>query len=155
MKIFIVSFLLSMLFINLSGQWYSREYQVSDINFLSKEQLEASLKETNSRLLGAGLVAVAGGLGILAGKLTLRHGLDEDASWFEEIMGARFMGKTYIVLGAGLAAGGTIAGIVYLGRRGNIKSALYRNYGLDIEPSVIQDSNTGSLYPGVTLTLKF
>ncbi len=89
------------------GQWYVKKYNVTDIDFLSREQLEGSLKTTKTDLLYS------------------------DA----------------------------IAGIVYLGRVGRIKSVINEYYSyagsLKISPAIIVNSHNQSFEPGFTLTYDF
>jgi hypothetical protein len=141
------------------GQWYYDKYFVHDINMLTQEQMDESLEKTKYNLLITGSVAVAGGLLIWGGDYTLRHGLDEDATWVEELFGAEFMGKTYIALGASAAAGGTIATLLYFIRLEKIKSAIKNNYGpggsLRISPVVIYYGNAPSAIVGVSVKYRF
>ena len=69
------------------------------------------------------------------------------------------MGKTYIVAGAGMVAGGIITGIIYLGRFGKIRSTINNNYpsagSLNVSPLLILNSYTKSYCPGFTLTYNF
>jgi hypothetical protein len=158
-KIFQAALLFALSLTNSYGQWYFKEYGVSDINGLSKEQLETSLGDTRTALLAAGGITVIGGLLILAGNITLKHGLDEDATILEEILGAEFMGKTYLVLGTGSVAGGVVTGLVFFIRHERIKSVMNRNYGfeatLNISPSVITTGITRSSALGMTVTIEF
>jgi hypothetical protein len=141
------------------GQWYVKKYNVTDINLLSKEQLEGSLFNSKHSLLMSGLVIVLGGLFILGGESTLHNEQDENTSLFEFLIGSDIMGYSYIVIGSGLVVGGTIASISYLGRIGKIKSVIRKNYlptGLiNISPAIILNSFTRSYYPGFTLTYNF
>ena len=127
-KIIIVTSFLVISSFSSYGQWYVRDYNVYDISLLSKEQLEESLKGTKKDLLYSGLFAGIGGLIILGGTATLNNGLDENASFIEQLLGSEFMGKTYIVTGAGMLAGGIISGIIYLGCLGKIRSTIYNIY---------------------------
>jgi hypothetical protein len=158
-KKLIVSCLFLISFINSYGQWYVKQYNVTDINFLSKDQLEVSLFDSKNYLLYSGCVVVLGGLVILAGESTLHHGLDENPSIIEFLLGSEFMGNTYIVIGAGLLVGGTIASIAYIDRIGRIKSVINKNYpsvgSLNISPTIILNSYTRSYFPGFTLIYNF
>lgn len=158
-KIIIVSCFLLISFINSYGQWYVKQYNVTDINFLSKDQLEVSLYDSKNYLLYAGCVVVLGGLVILAGESTLHHGLDENPTIIEFLLGSEFMGNTYIVIGAGILVGGTITSIALLSRIGRIKSVINQNYtsvgSLNISPTIILNNYTRSSCPGLTLTYNF
>jgi len=158
-KIIIVTSFLVISSLSSYGQWYVREYNVYDINLLSKEQLEESMQSTKRDLLYSGVFAGIGGLTILGGTVTLNNGLDEDASFIEQLLGSKFMGKTYIVAGAGMVAGGIITGIIYLGRFGKIRSTINNIYpsagSLNVSPLLILNSYTKSYCPGFTLTYNF
>ena len=159
MKFIIIFLLFLVSSVDLSGQWYYKKYHVTDIDFLTEEQMHESLSKAKIDLLGAGLVAGAGVLGILAGKSTLKRGLGEDATWLEEQLGSQFLGKTYISLGIGMLAGGTAAGIVFLGRIGNIRAAHDRNFKpegyLKLEPVIIPGSYVHSSCPGMALIFNY
>ena len=77
----------------------------------------------------------------------------------ESFLGEKGMHIVTVASGAVISAAGSIAGIVYLGRLGTLKSALRRNFpyegSLSLSPSIIQDRTSHNLYPGITLTYKF
>jgi hypothetical protein len=158
-RIFMALLLLTVLLIDVHGQWYYKKYGVADINGLTNSQLEESKKESGYNLIVSAGVAGIGGLLIWGGKSTLRRGLDEDATFIEELLGAKFLGNTYIILGYGCIAGGAIGSIVFFTRHERIRSVLHRNYdpvtSLSISPSVITTTIMNSSAIGVTATLKF
>ena len=157
-KVIIVAFLLLISFINSSGQWYLRRYAVSDINFLSREQLDESLVKSKKDLLGSGITAGSGGVIFLIFKY-LRPGMSNDPSVIEQLLGDEGMNKVGMIAGVGLMVGGTIASIVYIGRIGRIKSVINKNYpsfgSLDISPAIILNSYTRSYCSGFSLTYCF
>jgi hypothetical protein len=157
-KLILVSCFLLMSFISSYGQWYSKEYIVSDINLLSKQQLEESLQTSKKDLLISGAVAGMGGVVLLIVKYFPYVESDESTFW-EQLLGERAINGMGIVMGAGLIAGGVIAGIVYLGRIGTINSTINRNYpsagSLHISPTIILNSNSQSYSPGISLTYNF
>jgi hypothetical protein len=157
-KIIISAFLLLISLINLSGQWYAKRFQVTDIHCLSQSQLEESLLETKKDLLLAGGIAGTGGVIFLIFKF-LKPGMSEDPSDFEQLIGDEGVNKIGLISGIGIAIGGTIAGIAYLGRIGRIKSVLNQNYpnigSLRISPSLILNRYTRTSSPGITLTYNF
>jgi len=158
-KLLLVSCLLVISFINSLGQWYYGKYQVTDINFLSKQQLEESLTKTKDNLRVASIFAGIGGSFIIIGLITLNKGLDEDVSFLAQILGSEVTGKISIVGGVGMLTGGTIAGIGSLSRIGRIKSVIQRNYpsfgSLNISPTIISNSFNRSYCPGFTLSFTF
>lgn len=141
------------------GQWYYDKYFVHDINLLTWEQMNEARDNSRNNMLIGGFVAAAGGVLIWGGHYTLNHGLDEDATWVEELFGAEFMGKTYIALGACTAVAGTIASLVYLGRFERIKKAIKNNYApagsLNVSPAVILYGNVPSATVGLSVKLRF
>ncbi|HEY5470065.1 MAG TPA: hypothetical protein VIK07_06060 [Bacteroidales bacterium] len=159
MKKLILGFSLALISIfSLNGQWYVKKYHVSDINFLTKEQLEVSLGECKLGLLTSAGVA---GLGILA-ILVAKYGdmsIDDDASVFEQLIGESGKKGIGIVAGVGMFAGGTVASIVFAGRKGSINSALQiKNQStgsINIAPSLIVNCSLRSLSPGLSIRYKF
>jgi len=157
-KIVIAIFLLSVSFSNSFGQWYVKRYQVNDINFLTKTQLEESLATSKKDLLTAGGIAGFGGILIVVFKY-LKPGMSDDPSFIEQLLGDKGVNDIGIGLGIGMLAGGTIASIVYIGRIGSIRSAINRNYpsyGLfKVSPAIILNTDTRSSFPGFRLTYNF
>lgn len=157
-KIIIASYLLLISFINLHGQWYVKQYKVSDINFLSKAQLEESLGKSKTGLLFSGLIAGTGGAIILISRY-FPYQLSEDATFIEQLIGEKGMNDIGFACGAGFLIGGTIASIANLGRIGRIKSVINNNYAsvgsLNILPTAILNSYTKSFCPGFTLRYNF
>ena len=155
---FITAYLLLISFITSYGQWYTKEYNVPDITVLSKEQLTESLSKSKRNLLGSGAVTVAGCAVILI-SVYVDFSVDEDATLFEQILGEKGNRALGIGLGAGMVAGGTIAGIVYLSRIGKIKSVIKDKYpsieSMSLSPHLILNRHTGSCYPGVMFTYSF
>jgi hypothetical protein len=157
-KAIIVSFLALMLIVNSYGQWYHKKYQVTDINLLSKEQLEESLKISKSNLLFAGCTAATGGAIFLLFKY-LKPGMSDDPSVIEQLLGDEGVNKAGEIFGLGVLIGGSIASIAYIGRVGRIRSVLNKNYpalgSLKISPVVILNSFARSSSPGFRLTYNF
>lgn len=127
-------------FLSSYGQWYERQYNVSDINQLSKGQLELSVILAKNNLLTAGFVS---GMGAIGWTLTSLANMS--------------------VIGTGICAGvfvgGAITGIVYMQRIGKIKSTIRRNYpasaSLNISPALILNKYSGSYSSGISLTFEF
>lgn len=141
------------------GQWYSKQYGVTDLNFLTKEQMEASMHDASFGILAAGAAAGIGGLIIWAGKSTLKNGLGEDPTFIEDLLGSEFIGKASIILGAVTVTGGAIAGLAYFIRHETIRSAISRNYGpaasLSLSPSIITTGIKRSSALGLTVSVNF
>lgn len=156
--------LLALLFILLLiqgsfGQWYNKKFLVNDINLLSQEQLNGSLDETKENLYACLGITALGGLLMWLGNSTLKNGIPEDASIIQQLLGAQFMGRTYIALGIGGAAGGTVSALVFFGRYEKIKSVLRNNYSptgsINISPAVVFYGNNNSPAIGLSVKLKF
>ena len=159
-KVATLFFLLSLFFTDSIGQWYEKKYNVSDIDFLTREQLEDAKHDSKN---GVYVSLVAGGLGGLAILLEnlMPYSLEdeEDPGFFEQLLGDKGMHKVIIGTGIGLAGVGTIACISYLGRLGTINSALNRNFpdgsSLTVTPAIELERYSHSLCPGLMVTYSF
>ena len=144
--------------LNSNGQWYVRQYHVNDIDFLTKEQLETSLRRSKSDLLISGVIAGAGGLVFIIYKY-VGPGMSDDPSWFEQTIGDEGVNKIGMTVSAGVLIAGTIISICHLGRIIRIKSAIGRNYpsigSLNISPTIGLNSFTRTLHPGFSITYNF
>jgi hypothetical protein len=153
-------FLLSLCLTDSFGQWYVRKYDVSDINFLTKVQLEEASKDTKGDIYVSLAVAGLGGVVILLEKL-MPYSLEdeEDPTFFEQLMGDKGMHKVITGAGIGIAGAGTIVCISYLGRLGTIRSTLNKNYpysgSLSLSPSIFLEKYSHSISPGFTLVYRF
>lgn len=139
------------------AQWYFKDYQVKDINQLTLQQLNESLKTTKNQVLGSGLCAVFGGGLFLLGINNLVT-LD-NPTMLEQLIGEKGMNDIFAGLGAAVAVGGTIAFFGYLERAGHIKTAIHQNFPgmgtIHISPKINYDQYTGTGNFGVTLTCNF
>jgi hypothetical protein len=157
-KMVLIAYLIFVSCFNSYGQWYVKKYNVSDIDFLSREQLEESLKTSKSDLLYSGIISVAGGGVFLAGRY-LPYEIDDESSIIEQLLGEKGMKKILMVSGAGMVVGGAVAGIVYLGRIGRIKSVINKYFtsagSLNISPTIIVNYHDQVVCPGFTLTYNF
>jgi hypothetical protein len=157
-KVIISAFLLLIYVINSSGQWYVKKYQVTDINFLSKVQLEESLQNSKKKLLFAGCTAAMGGAAFLISKY-LKPGMSDDPTIIEQLLGDDGVNKVGMITGAGLFIWGSIASIVHLGRIGRIRSVINKNYpsvgSLEISPAIILNGYARSYSSGFSLTYSF
>ena len=157
-KVILVTFLMLVSLFNSSGQWYIKKYQVTDINFLSKGQLEESSANSKTGLKASGIIAGTGGIFFLGFKY-LRPGISDDPSVIEQLLGDDGVNMVGMIISGGILIGGTIASIAYLGRIGRIKSVIHRNYPssglLNISPAVFLNSYMRTPCPGLRLTLNF
>jgi len=139
-RLIIASLFLFILSFRSSGQWYEKKYNVTDINLLSREQLDESLKESKTDLLYSGAVSAAGAGIFVAGRY-LPYEINDESSFLEQLIGERGMKKIVMATGVGIAAGGLVAGIVYLGRIGKIKSVINEYYAsgarLIVSPDIL------------------
>jgi hypothetical protein len=157
-KVFLVTFLLLISFIDSYGQWYAKKYQVIDINFLSRGQLEESLGNSKGDLLTSGSIAITGGVIFLIFKY-LRPGMSDDPSIIDQLLGDEGVNKVGVITGLGMLIGGSIASISHLARIGRIKSVINKNYpsvgSLDISPVIILNGYTRSYCAGFSLNYSF
>ena len=149
--------ILLFLFSNSYGQWYVRKYQVSDINQLSKKQLDESLGKTNGDLLSSGVIAGAGGCICIISAFSAWS--FEDPTILEQLIGEKGMSDILTAFGAGLLAGGSIAAIGYMERKAKIKSAIQKNFplgtSLHILPKIILNNYTATYSLGVSIAYNF
>ena len=144
-------------FNNSYGQWFVKKYQVSDINQLSRSQLEESLENTKGNLLTSGVIAGIGGSICLVSAFSAWS--FEDPSFFEQLIGDKGMSDILTGVGISFLAGGTIAAIGYMDRKGKIKSAIQRNFppttSFRISPKMILNNYTASYGMGLSITYNF
>ena len=141
-----------------NGQWYVKQYHVNDINFLTKDQLEASLRKSKKDLFTSGVITGAGGLVFIIYKYA-KPGISDDPSWFEELIGDEGVNKIGMTAGAIILIAGTLTSICHLGKIVRIRSAIGRNYPsiglLNISPTIRLNGITRSYYAGFSLTYNF
>jgi hypothetical protein len=151
-------YLLLLLTVNLHGQWYVKKYNVDKIDFLSREQLDESMKESKTDLLYSGIISLTGAGAFLAGRY-LPYEITDESSFIEQLLGEKGMKKVLMATGIGIVAGGAVASIVYLGRIGRIKSVINEYYALggslNISPALIMNCNSQSFCAGLSLTYNF
>jgi hypothetical protein len=156
-KILIVTCLFIISFFNSYGQWYNKKYHVSDINLLTKEQLDESLSNSKNGLLISGFVAGIGGVAFLITRYMPQP--IEDPTFIEQLIGDEGMNTIYQGISAGLFVGGTIAIMAYLGRNARIKATIKKNYpklgSLNISPTLLLNNHKVFYHPGITLTYNF
>src|SRR5664280_1938091 len=94
-KVIIVTFLALISISNSCGQWYVKKYQVTDINFLSKVQLEESLQNSKNKLLFDGCTVAMGGAAFLISKY-LKPGMSDDPTVIEQLLGDDAVSYTHL-----------------------------------------------------------
>lgn len=133
-------FLFMLTLLSAEGQWYTRQYNVSDINQLSKPQLELSLVHAKTNLLTSASVSGMGVIGWVI--LSYAH---------TGIIGSYICGGIFI--------GGAVFSIGYIERIAKIKSAIRRNHSsagsVSIAPAIIKNTYTRTCSAGVALTYNF
>jgi hypothetical protein len=142
------------------GQWYTKKYEVTDIDYLTQQQLEESARNTKTGIYGSLAVMGAGGLVILAERfIPYKEEDDDNVTIIEALLGEKGVHNLTIAGGVVIAAGGAIASIVYLSRLGTIKSALKRNYpvqgSFNITPALLTEKYSHAVCPGLALTFNF
>ena len=142
------------------GQWYVRKYNVTDINALSKEQLEESLRVTKTDMYVSAVIAGLGGLIITIEALT-PYDIEEDENptLIVQLLGEKNTSNGIKIVGAGIMVGGTLAFLNYLGRNGRIKSTLNMNFPssgtLNLSPTMVMGRSIQSVCFGINLTYHF
>lgn len=158
-KIIFLSGLLVLCAINTYGQWYVNKYDVTDLDYLTQQELEASIQDSRQGVYGSLVIMGMGGAILLIERFFPYEADDENITLIESILGEKGMHKVIIAGGVGLSAAGVVAGIVYLGRLGTLKSALRSNFpskgSLSLSPTLIMERTSHNLCPGVTLTYNF
>lgn len=158
-KYLIFSFFLFILILNLNGQWYQKQYQINNIRDLTTEQLTESLAKARETTITGAACIVLGGVALLYAKYGYKNGIPEDATLFEQIMGAQGMKIIVGISGIGLLGGGIITGIVGLDRTSKIKQVM-NDYNIpyatiSLNPVMFTYRNSGAVYPGLSLTVRF
>jgi hypothetical protein len=157
-RVAFASCLLLLLSFNSFGQWYQKKYQVPDINSLSLEQLQESLHESKSNTYISLGVAGVGGLLVLAG-LYLPYEINDQSSFWEQLIGSKGMNYIITGIGVGCVIGGTISTFSFLGRTAKIKNTMNRNYpitgSLNISPKIMFNNYTRTSCAGVSLSINF
>ena len=150
--------LLTFILGNSFGQWYTKKYQVSDINLLSEKQMEESIKDSKNSSLAGILTAGIGGLIYILGSNSVFE-LSDNPTLLEQLMGKKGINDCAMVMGAGMMGAGVIVSISYEGRIGKIKSALSKKTpstgSIRISPKLFPNRYTGSMQPGILMTLNF
>lgn len=122
-----VPLMLFLLNCSLKGQWYTKQYGVNDIRFLTNEQLSLSFQKFKQATFAGGCSIGLGCLSILVANTTYKNGLPEDATFGEEILGSRAMKSIYKIFGTGLIGGGLIMANIGLSRSHSIKKVMIEN----------------------------
>jgi hypothetical protein len=138
--LFLASCLLFLFISNSQSQWFVRKYDVTDINYLSKGQLDLSLTKSKSNLhISEFFTGLGGGIFLI---FKCSH--------------TEYIGT---LTGAGVMAGGAVASFGYLVRIGKIKAAIKRNFpvsgALRVTPALISNKNERTGSPGITITYNF
>lgn len=140
-------------------KWYYNKYLVNDLAELTPEQYNLAYKDAKDLSWGSLFVA-GGGVGIyFIGKSTRKNGLDEDATFIEELLGSDVVGYGTMGIGIATFAAGIIGSIVGVTRIGMIKksgrNALAPDGYLRISPQVIICQQNSLTSTGIALHISF
>jgi hypothetical protein len=156
MKKLCLLLLVFIFYLDSNGQWYKRQYGVSDIRHLSTDQLTISFGEAKEITASGLKVICAGGIVFLIGIL---EPANENPNLLEKLLELRAFEKLFKVTGIGLICGGAITGFIGLNRTNNIKHVLYEadiHYGrMTVEPTFLVNNSTNIIYPGLRLMISF
>src|SRR5665647_1195466 len=93
-------------------KWYYNKYEVNDLSELTPEQYNLAYKDAKDLSWGS-LLVTGCGVGIyFIGKSTVKNGLDEDATFIEELLGNNVVGYGTMGICIATSAGGIIGSIV-------------------------------------------
>lgn len=140
-------------------KWYYNKYEVNDLAELTPEQYNLAYKDAKNLSWGSLFVA-GGGVGIyFIGRSTRKNGLDEDATFIEELLGSDVVGYGTMGIGIATFAAGIIGSIVGVTRIGMIKksgrNALAPDGYLRISPQMIICQQNGLTSTGIALHISF
>lgn len=158
MKAGILLLLLFILSPDVNGQWYHKKFNVSDINLLSQEQLDTTLREFKTDTWISVGVAGLGGLLYLTFRY-VKPGMSEDPGLIEQLLGDEGVNKVGEVVSLGITGAGIIAVIVYLTRVERIRSVINNNYpvlqSMKMSPVILVNNSSRHFSPGISLTWRF
>jgi hypothetical protein len=141
-----------------SGQWYTKTYGVNDINSLSLDQLQESLKKSNKSIWVSVIVVGIGGVAFLLEKVQPSE-VNEDSPLIQQIIGSKGMHYVTMGMGACMALFGVIGCLVHIDRSSIIRRTIKRNFPvqgqLNITPALLFNSYTGGYTPGISLAVRF
>ena len=140
------------------GQWYTKRYKVTDINQLTKIQLDESLRNSKNDMYGSMAVMALGGVVYTLGHYSV-FDLSDNPTLLEQLMGKKGVNDAAMVIGAGLVIGGFISVVSSNSRVNKIKAALSKNFpalgAVRLLPAVIANIATRTVSPGVSLAINF
>ena len=140
-------------------KWYYNKYEVNDLAELTPEKYNLAYKDAKDLSWGS-LIVTGLGVGIyFIGKSTRNNGLDEDATFIEELLGSNVVGYGTMGIGIATFAGGIIGSIVGVTRIGMIRksgrNALAPDGYLRISPQMIICQQNGLTSTGIALHISF
>lgn len=158
-KILLIAYLFLFFICEVNGQWYTRRYQVADINLLTKDQLNESLKHARGNCIGACAMVGVGGIGFVIFQF-VRPSLEEDHGWFADLVGEQGMNDLGAFTCAGIIAASAIVAVTNLGRMSRIRSVIRKNFPagegtIHISAVPLYNLDTRTCHPGISLTYNF
>ena len=124
-------------------QWYHRQYGVSDLNQLTKEQLNIALKKANGGVTCGTVLSLAGAIGIVGSLIILK-----DSNKPENI-GKSFVGLGLLALSIPLELTGLVVLGTHRSRVISIKEAM-KNTELKIGLINLREFTADSFLPATT-----
>lgn len=151
--------LISTMSVFAQDKWYYHKYEVNDLTELTPEQYDLAYKDAKDLSLASLIVTGCGVAIYFIGKSTKKNGLDEDATFIEELLGNEVVGIGTMGIGIATFAGGIIGSMVGVTRIGMIKKsrrdALAPDGYLDISPVVILGHHNTLESTGIALHITF
>jgi len=135
-----------------NGQWYNRRYGVSDLNQLSREQLDLALTNANFEFASGIFMVVAGGIGLYGGIYLAKKAPPGD-------IGGALGGLLITAISVPLEIAGWVILTINLKRIESIKEVMKSRdlrLGLSVYPKEnICSGSHASLVPCLSLTINF
>lgn len=158
-RIILFNFLLIVLSGALCGQAPVNKYSPEYLHNLSNSDLAQSLAVAKETTVTGGAVALVGVVAILYAKFGYENGIPDDATLFEQIMGAQGMKVIFGIAGIGMTIGGTVGFAAGLSRQAKVKKVM-TEYNipfstLSIKPVMISANRSQNIFPGISMIIQF
>ena len=157
-KVFLIISTLILLSVSGNCQWYNRRYGASDINQLTKEQLNEALTRAQNKVTGGHVLSIVGAIGIGVGSYLIVHSkkIYPEAN---DITEPQLTGFTFLVISIPIEIAGLIKWSINGTRVKSIKEVLKSTeikMGIGNSQRIILGSSPQtSLVPCLSITVRF